>query len=216
LRYAEMFERLLGMYPHPDGGRWTGPKMEEATGGFVNASYFSNLLNGRIKQPGLDKLKAIAEAMDFPPELWLEEPERWGKRLAPERGRSSSEASLAKLLDNLFESIPDERTSRPLSEAEIARRSAGKLTMQEIRDMRAGKLTNPNMEQILALSAAFDVDPSYWFRRGKKQPLVDQRTVEALRDRDNRLLLHRSLNLSKDHKDMLLILMEQLKERDKD
>lgn len=211
-----MFKRLLEMYPHPDSGRWTGPKMEEATGGFVNAAYFSNLLNGRIKQPGLDKLKAIAEAMGFPPELWLEEPERWGQRLAPDQRRPSPEASLANLLDNLFESIPDERTGRPLSEAEVARRSAGKLTAQEIRDMRAGKLTNPTMEQILALSAALDVDPSYWFRRGKKQPLVDQRTVEALRDRDNRLLLHRSLGLSKDHKDMLLILMEQLKEREKD
>jgi transcriptional regulator with XRE-family HTH domain len=216
LRYAEMFKRLLEMYPHPDGGRWTGPRMEEATGGFVNASYFSNLLNGRIKQPGLDKLKAIAEAMGFPPELWLEEPERWGERLAPDRRRPSPEASLAKLLDNLFESMPDERTGGALSEAEAARRSAGKLTAQEIRDMRAGKLTNPNMEQILALSAVFDVDPSYWFRRGKKQPLVDQRTVEALRDQENRLLLHRSLDLSKDHKDMLLVLMEQLKERDKD
>jgi transcriptional regulator with XRE-family HTH domain len=190
--------------------------MQEATGGFVNASYFSNLLNGRIKQPGLDKLKAIAEAMDFPPQLWLEEPERWGRSPAPAQSSRSSEASLSKLLNNLFESMPDERTGRPLSEAEIARRSAGRLTTQEIRDMRAGNVTNPTMEQLLALSAAFDVDPSYWLRRGTKQPLVDQRTVEALRDRENRLLLHRSLDLSKDHKDMLLILMEQLKERDED
>lgn len=211
-----MFKRLLQMYPHPDGGRWSGPKMQEATGGFVNASYFSNLLNGRIKQPGLDKLKAIAEAMGFPPDLWLEEPERWGKRLEPDPRSPSSEASLAKLLENLFESMPDERTGGYLSDAEVARRSAGRLTAQVIRDMRAGKITNPTMEQMLALSAAFDVDPSYWFRRGKRQPLVDQRTVEALRDRENRLLLHRSLDLSKDNKDMLLILMEQLKEREED
>lgn len=190
--------------------------MQEATGGFVNASYFSNLLSGRIKQPSLDKLKAIAGAMGFPPEFWLEEPERWGKRSAPGQRSPSSEAPLATLLDNLFESMPDEQTGRSLSEAELARRSAGSLTEQEIRDMRAGNVTNPTMEQILALSAAFDVDPSYWFRRGKKQPLVDQRTVEALRDRENRLLLHRSLDLSKDNKDMLLILMEQLRERDKD
>ena len=211
-----MFERLLEMYPHPDGGRWSGPKMQDATSGFVNASYFSNLLSGRIKQPGLDKLKAIAEAMSFPPELWLEEPERWGKRLEPDQRSPSSEASLAKLLDNLFESIPDESSGQHLSEAEVARRSAGRLTAQEIRDMRAGKVTNPTMEQLLALSAAFDVDPSYWFRRGKRQPLVDQQTVEALRDRENRLLLHRSLDLSKENKDMLLILMDQLKKRDED
>ena len=46
--------------------------MEEATAGFVNTSYFSNLLNDRIKQPGLDKLKAIAETMGFPAQIWLE------------------------------------------------------------------------------------------------------------------------------------------------
>jgi hypothetical protein len=61
-----MFARLLETYPHPEGGKWTGPRMQEATGGFVNAAYFSNLLTGRIKQPGQDKLKVIAVVMDFP------------------------------------------------------------------------------------------------------------------------------------------------------
>src|SRR5215207_2138120 len=74
-----MFARLLETYLHPAGGKWTGPRMQEATGGFVNAAYFSNLLSGRIKQPGLDKLKVIAETMGFRPQLWLEEPDRWGE-----------------------------------------------------------------------------------------------------------------------------------------
>jgi transcriptional regulator with XRE-family HTH domain len=31
------------------------------------------LRKGRIENPGYEKLKAIAEAMDFPPELWFED-----------------------------------------------------------------------------------------------------------------------------------------------
>jgi hypothetical protein len=82
--------------------------------------------------------------------------------------------------------------------------------------MRSGTLDNPTVEQVLALSEAFDVDPAYWFRRGKNKPLVNQEIVEALRNEDNRLLLHRSLGLSKDQKDMLLVLMEQLEKRDEE
>ena len=95
-----MFARLLEMYPHPEGGKWTGPRMQEATGGFVNAAYFSNLLAGRIKQPGLDKLKVIAETMGFPPQLWLEAPDRWG-RLGGEPEDSPTGTALKDLLNNL-------------------------------------------------------------------------------------------------------------------
>ncbi|MDP9476292.1 MAG: hypothetical protein M3R38_11550 [Actinomycetota bacterium] len=214
LRYGEMFRRLLEVYPHPAGGRWTGARMEEATAGFVNASYFSNLLNDRMKQPGLDKLKAIADAMGFPPQLWLEEPDRWGP--SPEAGKrpvAPGAGTFQALLNNLFASFADEATGEPPSNAEIARRTAGKVTEHELGQMRSGVSENPTLEKLLALSRAFDVDPAYWFRRGEKGPLVDQQVVEALRSEENRLILHRSLGLSKDQKDMLLVLMEQLQKR---
>ncbi len=210
-----MFARLLETYPHPEGGKWTGPRMQEATGGFVNAAYFSNLLSGRIKQPGLDKLKVIAETMGFPPQLWLEELDQWGEfRHEPEG--SPPGTALKDLLNNLFASVVDERTGEPLTNAEVSRRTAGKVSEAELEAMRSGTLDNPTVEQVLALSEAFDVDPAYWFRRGKSKPLVDQEIVEALRNEDNRLLLHRSLGLSKDQKDMLLVLMEQLEKRDEE
>ena len=186
--------------------------MQEATGGFVNAAYFSNLLAGRIKQPGLDKLKAIAEVMGFPPQLWLEEPERWGG-LGHEPEGAPPGTALKDLLNNLFASVVDERTGEPLTNLEVSRRTAGKVSEAELEAMRSGTLDSPTVEQVLALSEAFDVEPAYWFRRGKNKPLVDQEIVEALRNEDNRLLLHRSLGLSKDQKDMLLILMEQLEKR---
>jgi transcriptional regulator with XRE-family HTH domain len=209
-----MFRRLLDAYPHPEGGAWTGARMEEATSGFVNASYFSNLLGDRIKQPGLDKLKAIAETMGFPAQLWLEEPERWG---VPQGSGDLTfvpkDASLKDLLDELFVSIPDEHTGEPIANAEVARRAAGRVTEEELERMRSGELENPTLQQLLALSKAFYVDPAYWFRRGEDRPLVDQEVVEALRVEQNRLLLHRSLALSSDQKDMLLVLMEQLQKR---
>jgi transcriptional regulator with XRE-family HTH domain len=209
-----MFRRLLDAYPHPDGGAWNGARMEEATAGFVNASYFSNLLKGRIKQPGLDKLKAIAETMGFPPQLWLEDPDTWGDpRDSGPLAFVPEDVAFEDLLENLFASLPDERTGQPPTNAEVARRAAGKVTEAELERMRSGDLRNPTLEQLLAVSRAFDVDPAYWFRRGKGRPLVDQEVVEALRDEENRLILHRSLALSKDQKDMLLVLMEQLKNR---
>ena len=50
---------------------WGGQDLEDATGGVVSRSYVSNFKNGRIDNPGLDKIEAIAEAMGFPPELWF-------------------------------------------------------------------------------------------------------------------------------------------------
>lgn len=214
-RYAQMFARFLETYPYPAGGKWTGPRMQRATGGFVNSAYFSNLLAGRIKQPGLDKLKAISEAMGFPTQLWLDGPDGWGEF----PGQSQDlppEAVLKDLLNNLFASITDERTGELLTNAEVSRRSVGKLSEVELEAMRSGELDNPTVEQVLALSEAFDVDPAYWFRRGEKKPLVDREVVEALRNENNRLLLHRSLGLSREQKDMLLVMMEQLERRERE
>lgn len=209
-----LFRRLLEAYPHPEGGRWNGPRMEEATAGFVNASYFSNLLNDRMKQPGLDKLKAIADAMGFPPHLWLQDPDTRGRpgEIGP-LASADENLRFQDLVNNLFASMPDERSGEPLTNAEVARRTAGKVTERDLELMRSGELDNPHLEQVLAISRAFDVDPAYWFRRGTTKPLVDEEVVEALRTEENRLLLHRSLRLSKDQKDMLLVLMEQLQKR---
>ena len=62
---------MLALYRKPDGSEWGGQDLERATGGAVTRSYVSNLKKGRIENPGLAKLEAIAEAMGFPPELWF-------------------------------------------------------------------------------------------------------------------------------------------------
>lgn len=68
---SERFGRLLDLHRKPDGSVWGGQDLERATDGVVSRSYVSNLRNGRIGSPGLDKLAAIAKAMGFPPRLWF-------------------------------------------------------------------------------------------------------------------------------------------------
>ena len=72
---VQKFERLLETYRRSDGSRWGGQDLHDATGGVVTRSYVSNLRKGRIENPGYEKLKAIAKAMGFPPELWFEDVE---------------------------------------------------------------------------------------------------------------------------------------------
>ena len=68
---SERFGRLLALHREPDGSKWGGQDLEAATGGAVTRSHVSNLKNGRIGNPGVAKLEAIAGAMGFPPELWF-------------------------------------------------------------------------------------------------------------------------------------------------
>jgi transcriptional regulator with XRE-family HTH domain len=73
MHVSQKFERLLDAHRRPDGGRWTGQKLDEATGGVVTRSYVTNLRKGRIESPGYEKLAAVAKAMGFSRELWFEE-----------------------------------------------------------------------------------------------------------------------------------------------
>jgi len=73
MHIAQKFEHLLNIYRRPDGHRWTGQQLDEATDGVVPRSYFVNPRKGRIGNPGYEKMRAIAKAMGFPPEAWFDE-----------------------------------------------------------------------------------------------------------------------------------------------
>jgi transcriptional regulator with XRE-family HTH domain len=75
VQIAQKFEHFLDTYRRPDGARWGGQDLHDATGGEVTRSYVSNLGKGRIENPGFEKLRAIATAMNAPPELWFEDVE---------------------------------------------------------------------------------------------------------------------------------------------
>jgi transcriptional regulator with XRE-family HTH domain len=73
MHIAQKFEHLLDTYRRSDGRRWSGQAIDEATGGIVTRSYITNLRKGRRENPGYEKLRAIAKAMGFPPEVWFED-----------------------------------------------------------------------------------------------------------------------------------------------
>ena len=41
MHIAQKFEGLLEMYRHPDGRKWSGQEIDEATGGVVTHSYYT-------------------------------------------------------------------------------------------------------------------------------------------------------------------------------
>lgn len=58
---AHKFEHLLNSHRHPDGHRWSGQQLDEATGGVVTRSYVTNLCKGRIECSGYEKMNASSE-----------------------------------------------------------------------------------------------------------------------------------------------------------
>ena len=95
---SERFLRILVLYHKPDGSEWGGQDLANATGGVVTRSYVANLKKGRIENPGLAKLEAIAGAMGFPPALWF----------GGDEERITDDAPVAALKDETLRSILEE------------------------------------------------------------------------------------------------------------
>ncbi len=117
VQIAQKFEHFLEVYRRPDGSRWGGQDLHNATGGVVTRSYVSNLRKGRIENPGFEKLRAIAKVMNFPPELWFEDVEN----LREVSGSRPSwfvdrEDKLALLDEELVEALRDETARAILRE----------------------------------------------------------------------------------------------------
>ena len=69
MHIAQKFETLLEIYRHPDGRKWSGQEIDEATGGVVTRSYITNLRKGRIDNPGYAKLAAMAKVREVADKL---------------------------------------------------------------------------------------------------------------------------------------------------
>jgi transcriptional regulator with XRE-family HTH domain len=177
MHVAQKFETLLERYRRPDGRRWSGQEIDEATGGVVTRSYVTNLRKGRIENPGYEKLAAMAKAMGFPPEVWFEE--RLGE------GRSIEQAEelrgLSGRLEHVFEVVRNPKTGEPYTSAEVARMTLGDLSEEDVERIRTGADSDPTVGQVAALASVFGVEPSYLLDRG--EPLFDGELVEALRNR---------------------------------
>jgi transcriptional regulator with XRE-family HTH domain len=209
LRISQKFELFRERYRREDGGKWSGQDLQDATGGVVTRSYVSMLRKGKIENPGFDKLRAIAKAMGFSPELWFEEAGEIGHAARVEQP-ARKRRNIAGRLSHLFEVIKNERTGEPYTDSDVARLSLGDLTEEVVRGIRTGKLKNPTIGQVVALAEAFGVHPSYFLETGKEPALLGEQEINALSDERARAILNESLGLSDAEKDMVLDMIGHL------
>ena len=210
MRISQKFEQLRDRYRRPDGTRWNGQQLQDATGGVVTRSYVSMMRKGRIENPGFDKLRAVAKAMGFPPESWFEESDEI--RTTVQLDPKDAKRDVAGRLNHLFEIVKNERTGEPYSSADVARMTLGDLTEDEVEGIRTGALENPALNQVVALAEAFGVHPSYFLETGKRPALLGEQEINALGDRRARAILNKSLSLSDREKDMVLDMIQHLGE----
>ena len=203
MHVAQRFELFLDTYRRPDGSRWTGQKLDEVTGGVVTRSYVTNLREGRIENPGYEKMLAIARAMGFPPALWFEDAP--GAQAVPTEGRD-----LAERVGHLFDVIRHPRTGKPYTNTDVARMSAGGLTEREVEGIRTGKVPDPTVGQVAAHAAVFGVEPSYLLDRG--EPVFDAEHVEALRDGAVREVAREMSHLPEREREIVLGIVRQFGE----
>ena len=210
MHIAERFEMLLAAHPHPDGRTWSGQEIDDATGGVVTRSYVTNLRKGRIENPGYEKLRTIAKAVGFAPELWFEEDLMSGSGawMVPNRERTG----LAERVAHLMEIPVDETTGKRYTDADVARLSFGDLSENDVKAIRTGTLLDPSGDQIMALAEVFGVPPSYFLNRAKRPPLLDQEAMEIFRDETVSAIAHKSLHLPGREKEMILSIIQQFED----
>jgi transcriptional regulator with XRE-family HTH domain len=181
MHIAQKFEALLEIYRRPDGRKWSGQEIDEATGGVVSRSYVTNLRKGRIENPGYAKLAAMAKAMGFPVEVWFDEDLGEGRSI----GEAEQSRGVAGRLEHLFKVVRNPKTEEPYTNAEVARMTLGDLSEEDVERIRTGADSDPTVGQVAALAGVFGVEPAYLLNRGEPS-LLDEELVQALRDEDVR------------------------------
>src|SRR5215216_3737340 len=203
MHIAQKFEVLLEMYRHPDGRKWSGQEIDEATGGVVSRSYVTNLRKGRIENPGYEKMRAIAKAMGFAPEVWFEDGLGEGRSI----GQAEVSYGVAARLEHLFEVVRNPKTGEPYTNTEVARMTLGDLSEKDVEGIRTGAIGDPSVGQVAALAGVFGVDPAYLLDRG--EPLFDRELVEALRNRTVREATREISRLSEKERRLVLGIVRQ-------
>jgi transcriptional regulator with XRE-family HTH domain len=208
MHIAQKFEALLEIYRRPDGRKWSGQQIDEATGGVVTRSYVTNLRKGRIENPGYEKMRAIAKAMGFAPEVWFEEPLGEGRSM----GQAEESRGVAARLEHLFEVVRNPKTGEPYINAEVARMTLGDLSEEDVEKIRAGAIGDPSVSQVVALAGVFGVEPSYLLDRGEPS-LLDEELVQALRDEDVRDITRESSRLLDGERRLVLGIVRQFRDQ---
>jgi transcriptional regulator with XRE-family HTH domain len=207
MHIAQKFEALLEIYRRPDGRKWSGQEIDEATGGVVSRSYVTNLRKGRIENPGYAKLAAMAKAMGFPVEVWFEEGLGEGRSIV----QAEDSRDVAGRLQHLFEVVRNPKTGEPYTNAEVSRMTLGDLSEEDVERIRTGAVSDPTVGQVAALASVFGVEPSFLLDRGK--PLLDEELVQALQDEDVRDITRESSRLPDGERRLVLGIVRQFRDQ---
>src|SRR5215211_5891151 len=205
---AQKFEALLEIFRRPDGRKWSGQEIDEATGCVVSRSYVTNLRKGRIDNPGYEKLAAMAKAMGFAPEVWFEDGLGEGRSIE----QAEQSRGVAGRLEHLFEVVRNPKTGEPYTNAEVARMMLGDLSGEDVERIRTGAIINPSVGQVAALAGVFGVEPSYLLERGEPT-LLDEKLVQALRDEDVRDITRESSRLPDGERRIVLGIVRQFRDQ---
>ena len=208
MHIAQKFEALLEIYRRPDGRKWSGQEIDEATGGVVSRSYVTNLRKGRIENPGYEKMRSIAKAMGFAPEVWFEDGLGEGRSI----DQAEKSRGLAGRLEHLFEVVRNPKTGEPYTNAEVARMTLGDLSEEDVEKIRTGAVSDPTVGQVAALASVFGVEPSYLLDR-EEPSLLDEELVQALRDEDVRAITRESSRLPDGERRLVLGIVRQFRDQ---
>jgi transcriptional regulator with XRE-family HTH domain len=208
MHIAQKFETLLEIYRRPDGRKWSGQEIDEATGGVVSRSYVTILRKGRIDNPGYEKMRAIAKAMGFAPEVWFEDGLGEGRYI----GQAEVSYGVAARLEHLFEVVRNPRTGESYTNDEVARMTLGDLSEEDVEKIRTGAIGDPTVGQVAALAGVFGVEPSYLLDRGEPS-LLDEELVQALRDEDVRDITRESSRLPDGERRLILGIVRQFRDQ---
>jgi transcriptional regulator with XRE-family HTH domain len=208
MHIAQKFEDVLEMYRRPDGRKWSGQEIDKATGGVVTRSYVTNLRKGRIENPGYEKMRAIAKAMGFAPEVWFEDGLGEGRSV----GQAEEMRGVAGRLEHLFEVVRNPKTGEPYTNAEVARMTLSDLSEEDVERIRTGAIRDSTVGQVAALASVFGVEPSYLLDRGESA-LLDKELVNALRDEDVRDITRESSRLPGGERRLVLGIVRQFRDQ---
>jgi transcriptional regulator with XRE-family HTH domain len=174
----------------------------------VTRSYVTNLRKGRIENPGYEKMRAIAKAMDFAPEVWFDERLGEGRSI----GHAEELRGVSGRLEHLFEVVRNPKTGEPYTNAEVARMTLGDLSEEDVERIRTGAITDPTVGQVAALASVFGVEPSYLLDR-REPSLLDEELVQALRDEDVRDIVRESSRLPDRERRLVLAIVRQVRDQ---
>jgi hypothetical protein len=157
---------------------------------------------------GYEKMRAIAKAMGFAPEVWFEDGLGEGRSI----GQAEGSHGVAGRLEHLFEVVRNPKTGEPYTNAEVARMSLGDLSEEDVEKIRTSAVSDPSVGQVASLAGVFGVEPSYLLDRGGPS-LLDEELVQALRDEDVRDITLESSRLPDRERRLVLGIMRHSRRR---